>query len=229
MKVVVLTGAGISAESGLATFRSDTGLWAEYRIEDVCTPEALQRDPTTVLEFYNLRRREAASAEPNAAHHALAELERHTEVQIVTQNIDDLHERAGSRRVHHLHGEVFKVRSMENFNLVMEARDDIIVGDLAPDGSQLRPHVCFFGETPYGFELATDWAMQADVFVVIGTSLNVYPAAGLVDMTQAERIVLIDPDPPRIGWLEGRLEVINEPASLGVPKLVRGLLANEPA
>lgn len=223
MKIVVLTGAGISAESGLSTFRDGDGLWANHKIEDVCTPEALRRNPELVLDFYNKRRREVLAAQPNPGHIALAELARHHDVSIVTQNIDDLHERAGSEDVLHLHGEVFKVRSVREFGLVLETHGDINIGDLAPDGHQLRPHVCFFGESPYGFDHAVGLAQAADIFVVIGTSLNVYPAAGLVDMTRAGRIILVDPHPPEIGSLMGRLEIIAQPASTGVPQLLAQL------
>jgi len=221
VKIVVLTGAGISRESGLATFRDSDGLWAGYDINEVCTPTALSRDPGKVLEFYNMRRREVAAALPNPAHLALAELEQHASVSIITQNIDDLHERGGSSHVVHIHGEVFKVRSMRDFGLVQETRGDVNVGDLAPDGAQLRPHVCFFHETPYHWSEVTELALDADIFAVIGTSLQVYPAAGLIDITRAPQIVLIDPNPPRIGTMGGRLTIIEEAASVGVPQWVQ--------
>ncbi len=223
MHIVALTGAGISRESGLKTFRDEDGLWAGYKIEDVCTPRALAEQPQRVLEFYNLRRREVVSAEPNLGHFALAELEKHHTVTIVTQNIDDLHERAGSTEVIHIHGEVFKARSIVDFDLVQEVRGDFNLGDLAADGAQLRPHICFFHETPYDWDRATGVVSGADLLVVIGTSLQVYPAAGLVDITRANRIVLIDPNPPQIGGRRSRIEVIAEPASIGVPQFVRQL------
>ena len=222
MHIVALTGAGISRESGLKTFRDEDGLWAGYRIEEVCTPFALAENPAKVLEFYNLRRAEVRGASPNAAHLALAALEGSHEVTIVTQNIDDLHERAGSTQVIHIHGEVFKVRSMDRFDLVVEARGDVNLGDLAPDGAQLRPHVCFFHETPYDWEAAEEAVRAADVLVVIGTSLQVYPAAGLVNLTRAERVVLIDPNPPEL-QLGREIEVIAEVASVGVPAWVAKL------
>lgn len=224
MRIVVLTGAGISRESGLKTFRDSDGLWAGYRIEDVCTPEALARNPQYVLDFYNMRRAEAANAEPNAAHFALAELERHHEVTVITQNIDDLHERGGSTDIVHIHGEVFKVRSCADFDCVQEARGDVNLGDLARDGSQRRPHVCFFGEMPYRWEEAVDLALQAEVFVVVGTSLQVYPAASLAEITRAAKIVLIDPNPPGFLASSDRLEIIAEPATVGVPMWVGGMM-----
>ena len=220
MQIVALTGAGISRESGLKTFRDEDGLWAGFHIEDVCTPEALARDPHRVLEFYNMRRKEVREVEPNAAHFALAELETYHHVRIITQNIDDLHERAGSTEVLHLHGEVFKVRSMENPGYVVETRDDIALGDVCPEGGQLRPHVCFFGETPYEWMQAVEWTERADIFVVIGTSLQVYPAAGLVHMARRAHKVLIDPHPP---IERGEIEVIAKIATEGVPQWVRAL------
>lgn len=227
MNIVALTGAGISRESGLLTFRDTDGLWAGYRIEDVCTPEAWRKQPEAVLDFYNMRRREVLAAQPNAAHVALAQLESHLTASgkgtltIITQNVDDLHERAGSRRVHHLHGEVLLARSEYEFDLVQEVRGDIHIGDLAEDGAQLRPHICFFHETPYGWEIAEAAAQEADIFVVIGTSLSVYPAAGLVDITSATELVLIDPNPPRLHGARVPIEAITEPAGTGVPAWTR--------
>ncbi|MBS1703653.1 MAG: NAD-dependent deacylase [Armatimonadetes bacterium] len=223
MNVVVLTGAGISRESGIKTFRDEDGLWAGYNIEEVCTPTALARDPQKVLDFYNLRRREVAACEPNAGHFALAELEKYADVTVVTQNIDDLHERAGSTNVIHIHGEVFKARSIDDDELIVEVRGDFNLGDLAPDGGQLRPHVCFFHEMPYRWNEVAFLAMDADVFAVIGTSLNVYPAAGLVDVTKAKSIYIIDPNPPRVASRWGNIEVIAEPATSGVQRLVEVL------
>jgi len=230
MNIVALTGAGISRESGLLTFRDTDGLWAGYRIEDVCTPEAWRRQPEAVLDFYNMRRLEVIGASPNAAHLALAQLEEHLEstgkgsLSIITQNVDDLHERAGSKKVHHLHGEVLKVRSEFDFDLVQEVRGDVQIGDLAPDGAQLRPHICFFHETPYDWEFAQQAAEEADIFVVIGTSLSVYPAAGLVDITSASEVVLIDPNPPRLHGFRLPVEVTAEPAGIGVPDWVKRYL-----
>lgn len=179
--MVVLTGAGISAESGLKTFRDSDGLWEGYEIEDVATPRAWKKDPKLVLEFYNYRRKNVLEAEPNAAHRILAQLERDFDVHIVTQNIDDLHERAGSTKVLHLHGEIFKMRSEVDEELVYEIKGDINIGDKAEDGAQLRPHIVWFEEPVPMIERAAGIVRQADLFVVVGTSLVVYPAAGLVN------------------------------------------------
>lgn len=179
-KLVVLSGAGISAESGLKTFRDSDGLWEGYRVEDVATPGAWRRDPQRVLDFYNLRRQNVAEARPNAAHTGLAELEKDFDVTIITQNIDDLHERGGSGRVLHLHGEIFKMRSEWDETLVYEIRGDIQLGDTAEDGAQLRPHIVWFEEAVPMMEQAIPLVRGADIFVVIGTSLVVYPAAGLL-------------------------------------------------
>lgn len=215
MNIAVLTGAGISRESGLQTFRDGDGLWNGWSIEEVCTPQALAGNPARVLEFYNHRRREAAQAEPNEAHLALARLEARHKVLIVTQNIDDLHEQAGSSEIIHIHGEVFKARSMVDFDVVVEVRGEIHLGDLAPDGAQLRPHVCFFGETPYRWDEALAAVEGCDLLAVIGTSLSVYPAAGLVHMARRKQVVLIDPNPPSVPSL---IEVVAAPATIGVPR-----------
>ena len=180
-KLVVLSGAGISAESGLKTFRDSDGLWEGYNIEDVATPRAWRKDPQLVLDFYNYRRRNVLDARPNAAHHGLAELEKNFDVTIITQNIDDLHERAGSTNVLHLHGEIFKMRSERDIELVYEIKGDIKIGDKAEDGQQLRPHIVWFEEPVPKIEEAIPVVRQADIFVVVGTSLVVYPAAGLVN------------------------------------------------
>lgn len=180
-KLVVLTGAGISAESGLKTFRDSDGLWAGYDIEDVATPRAWKKNPKLVLEFYNYRRKNVLDAAPNAAHIILAQLEQDFDVHIITQNIDDLHERAGSTKVLHLHGEIFKMRSEVDEELVYEIKGDIHIGDKAEDGAQLRPHIVWFEEPVPMIERAAAIVRQADLFVVIGTSLVVYPAAGLVN------------------------------------------------
>jgi NAD-dependent deacetylase len=180
-KLVVLTGAGISAESGLKTFRDSDGLWEGYNIEDVATPRAWRKDPQLVLDFYNLRRKNVAEAKPNAAHIGLAELEKDFDVYLITQNIDDLHERAGSTKVLHLHGEIFKMRSEETADLVKEIRGDIRLGDCAEDGCQYRPNIVWFEEPVPMIEEAIPIVHGADIFAVIGTSLVVYPAAGLVN------------------------------------------------
>lgn len=222
MHVVVLTGAGISRESGLKTFRDGDGLWEGYRIEDVCTPRALASHPQRVLDFYNFRRREVLGVEPNAAHHALVLLEKRFRTSIITQNIDDLHERSGSSRVLHIHGEIFKARSIHNFDVQQEVQGDINLGDLAPDGHQLRPHICFFEETPFGWDEALELTETADVFLVIGTSLSVYPAAGLLDITPAKRKMLVDPNPNVRG--RNGIEIIQETATAGVPAVVQELI-----
>jgi len=179
--IVVLTGAGISAESGLRTFRDSDGLWEGYEIEDVATPRAWKKNPQLVLDFYNDRRRNVRDAEPNAAHKALAALEQWYDVQIVTQNIDDLHERAGSTNVLHLHGEIFKMRSEHSYELVYDIREDIQLGQTATDGAQLRPHIVWFEEEVPGILTAAQLMGEADVFLLVGTSLAVYPAAGLIN------------------------------------------------
>jgi NAD-dependent deacetylase len=222
MHIVALTGAGISRESGLKTFRDEDGLWGGYSIEEVCTPRALAQHPERVLEFYNFRRREIVNAEPNAAHFALAELASQHLVSIITQNIDDLHERAGSKNVLHIHGEIFKARSTYDFEVQQEIRGDIRLGDLADDGHQLRPHICFFEEAPYDWETAIMLAESAEIFLVIGTSLTVYPAAGLLDISNAKRKVLVDPKPNAKG--RANVEIIAESATEGVPRLVAELL-----
>src|SRR5687767_273364 len=180
-KLVVLTGAGISAESGLKTFRDSDGLWEGYNVEDVATPRAWRKNPQMVLDFYNYRRKNVLDAQPNAAHIGLAELEKNYDVQIVTQNIDDLHERAGSTNVLHLHGEIFKMRSEKNEDLVYPIYDDINLGDTAEDGEQLRPHIVWFEEAVPMMEIAIEVVKSADLFLIVGTSLLVYPAAGLVN------------------------------------------------
>jgi NAD-dependent deacetylase len=223
MKVVILTGAGISSESGLKTFRDSDGLWAGYNIEEVCTPMALAADPQKVFDFYNMRRQEVMASQPNAGHHALVELEKHHEVTIITQNIDDLHERAGSSKVIHIHGEILLARSIDDFEVQVRIENDFHVGDVAYDGGQLRPHVCFFHETPYFWPEAQELAIEADIFVVIGTSLHVYPAAGLVDVTKAQTIYVIDPNPPQIQSRYANIKVIAEPATTGVPRLLSEL------
>ena len=180
-KLVVLTGAGISAESGLKTFRDSDGLWEGYDINEVATATAWKRNPGLVLEFYNMRRKNVAGAQPNAAHLALAELQQNFQVHIVTQNIDDLHERAGSESVLHLHGEIFKMRSEKNEDLVYPIYDEIQLGDKAADGAQLRPHIVWFEEPVPMMEEAIEVVKTADIFLIVGTSLVVYPAAGLVN------------------------------------------------
>ncbi len=200
MKLVVLTGAGISAESGLRTFRDSDGLWEGYNIEDVATPEAWERDPELVQEFYNERRRQVVAAEPNAAHFALAALERNYDVEIVTQNIDDLHERAGSKKVTHLHGIITKSQSDINPNITYPiSGTEINMGECCELGSQLRPHVVWFGEAVPMIEVAATICSKADLFILIGTSLAVYPAAGLIDFVPSGTTkYIIDPKTPNV-------------------------------
>ncbi len=181
IKLVVLTGAGISAESGLNTFRDSGGLWEGYNIEEVATPHAWQKDPERVLHFYNMRRDNVRNAQPNEAHRILADLEAHFEVHIITQNIDDLHERAGSSWVLHLHGEIMKMRSVHDEHQLYDCPGDIRIGDLAEDGGQLRPHVVWFEEPVPLIGHAMPHMQTADIFLLVGTSLAVYPAAGLMD------------------------------------------------
>ena len=223
-KLVVLTGAGISAESGLKTFRDSDGLWEGYNIEDVATPRAWRKDPQLVLEFYNYRRKNVLEAQPNAAHFGLAELEKHFDVTIITQNIDDLHERAGSKNVMHLHGEVFKMRSEKNESLIYEIRDDIKIGDRAGDGEQLRPHIVWFEEPVPMIEKAVPVVHSADVFVVVGTSLVVYPAAGLVNYAPWEiPKYIVDKRIPYTSDIDN-LVTIEKPATEGVKELIEKLI-----
>ena len=199
LKLTVLTGAGISAESGLRTFRDADGLWEGFNIEDVATPRAWRRDPQLVLDFYNQRRRDVAGAQPNQAHKVLAELEQYFDVTIVTQNIDDLHERAGSTKVMHLHGEIMKMRSDRDEHKLYSISEDIALGHKAPDGGQYRPHVVWFEEPVPMIEEAIPVMYAADIFLLAGTSLAVYPAAGLVDYVK-ENVVkyVIDKHIPNV-------------------------------
>lgn len=220
-RLVVLTGAGISAESGLKTFRDGDGLWESHAIEDVATPEAWVRDPELVLRFYNERRTQVRRAKPNPAHRALAELEQAGfDVRVVTQNIDDLHERAGSRDVLHLHGEILKARSSVDSRLLYPLpRGDIKLGDLCDKGSQLRPHVVWFGEAVPTYPYACDIVAEADLLLVVGTSLSVMPAAMLVDQAPVEcPCILVDPNASQLSpnWVKA----LDAPASEGVPALV---------
>lgn len=222
-KLVVLTGAGISAESGLRTFRDSDGLWEGYDVREVATPGAWKQNPQLVLDFYNMRRRDVANAAPNAAHLGLAELQSDFEVFIITQNIDDLHERAGSRNVLHLHGEIFKMCSEKDRSCVQEIRGDIRLGHLAEDGHQFRPDIVWFGEPVPMIEAAARITAQADIFVVIGTSLQVYPAAGLLQVApRGIQKVLIDKHIPDMGTVPN-LILIEQPATTGVKALLNML------
>jgi NAD-dependent deacetylase len=220
-KIVVLSGAGVSAESGLKTFRDGDGLWEGYNIEDVATPRAWKKDPQLVLEFYNYRRKNVLDAVPNAAHIGLAELEKKFDVHIITQNIDDLHERAGSTKVLHLHGEIFKMRSERNEELVYEIKGDIKIGDKAEDGTQLRPHIVWFEEPVPKIEEAIPIVYGADIFVVVGTSLVVYPAAGLVNYTAFDvPKYIIDKRIPYVSSTSN-LTAIEMPATEGIKELLK--------
>ncbi len=226
-KLVVLSGAGISAESGIPTFRDANGLWHNHRIEDVATPEAWKRNPALVLEFYNHRRRQLLDVKPNAGHLALAELEKTFDVRVITQNVDDLHERAGSTKVLHLHGELRKVRSERFEHLVYPWDKDLNLGDRCERGAQLRPHIVWFGEAVPMLERAAEIASEADIFLIVGTSLQVYPAAGL--MHYAPRhipVYYVDPLPQVNDALGGmpHLIVIPEPASTGIPYVAKLLV-----
>lgn len=225
-KVVVFTGSGISAESGIRTFRDHDGLWENYKIEEVATPQAWEKDPVKVLEFYNMRRKEVLNALPNAAHLSLVKLESAFEVRIITQNIDDLHERAGSSSVMHLHGEIKKARSSVDENLIVEIDGwEMKQGALCPKGSLLRPHIVWFGEMVPMLDAAAELVAEADIFIVIGTSLAVYPAASLVSYApyDCEKYLI---DPSAAVHLNG-VRIIREKAGSGVPGLVDLLLKKE--
>lgn len=223
-RLVVLTGAGISAESGLKTFRDSDGLWEGYNVEDVATPRAWRKDPQLVLEFYNYRRKNVLDAQPNAAHYGLAELQKDFDVTIITQNIDDLHERAGSTNVLHLHGEIFKMRSERDEELVYDIRGDIKIGDTAEDGQQLRPNIVWFEEPVPMIEKAIPVVRSSDIFVVVGTSLVVYPAAGLVNYAPWNiPKYIIDKRIPYTSEI-ANITAIEKPATEGVRELVSILL-----
>lgn len=222
--IVVLTGAGISAESGLKTFRDSDGLWMGYRVEDVATPGAFRKNPQLVLDFYNMRRKDVAAAQPNAAHTGLAALENDFKVTIITQNIDDLHERGGSSNVLHLHGEIFKMRSVDDENTIYDIRGDITVGDTDAKGSQLRPHIVWFEEPVPMIEIAVSVLRTADYFVVIGTSLQVYPAASLLHYAPGYLPkFIIDKKIPAVHSY-ANLHMIEKPATEGVEELRKMLL-----
>lgn len=226
MKIVVFTGAGVSADSGIPTYRSSDGLWAKHRIEDVCTPEALARDRAKVINFYNMRRREMAGKLPNAGHRAIAELEQLFDVEVITQNIDNLHEQAGSTKITHLHGELTKLRSSENPDLIVEiGLRNQELDEVAEDGSPLRPHIVFFGEAVPMFDRARELVQQADILVIVGTSLAVYPAASLVGWVKSVDvpIYVVDPSTPKIPFLRNKIFHIKDRAAVGLPKLVNQL------
>lgn len=225
-KIVVFTGAGVSADSGIATFRDADGIWANYRVEDVCTPEALRYNRSTVIEFYNMRRRESLSKKPNAGHIAIAEMEQWADVQVITQNVDNLHEQAGSTRVLHLHGELMKLRSESNPNLIYNIDGwEQSLDARAEDGSLLRPYIVFFGESVPMFEPACEIVAEADILIVVGTSLAVYPAASLVHYVRDRQvpIYLVDPGTPDTALIRNPLAHIKERGAVGVPELVKRL------
>ncbi len=223
-RIVVLTGAGISAESGIKTFRDADGLWEGHDVMEVASPLGWEKNQELVLDFYNQRRRQLLKVQPNLAHYGLVKLEEKFEVQVITQNIDDLHERAGSSKVTHLHGELLKARSTFDENLIMDWRKDICVGDFCEHHSQLRPHVVWFGEAVPIFEKALEITEKADILIIIGTSMQVYPAAGLVDFAPNNiPVYFIDPKPNIAESSE--LEVIPKKAVEGVPVLVERLLS----
>ncbi len=229
-KIVVFTGAGVSADSGIATFRDADGLWANYRVEDVCTPEALVRDRATVIEFYNKRRKELFEKKPNAGHYAIAELERDFDVQVVTQNVDNLHERAGSTRVTHLHGELMKLRSQTTPDLIVDIEGwEQRLTDCAPDGSLLRPYIVFFGEAVPAFETAARIVAEADILIVVGTLLAVYPAASLVNYVRDCNvpIYIVDPANPNMSLVRNPVTHIKANSAIGMPELAERLRAEK--
>ena len=229
-KIVVLTGAGMSAESGISTFRDSGGLWEKYPVEQVATPEGYAANPKLVIDFYNERRKQLLNVEPNMGHRILAELEKKFDITVVTQNVDNLHERAGSTKVIHLHGELTKVTSSREPNNPEYIKElspecyDVKIGDLAGDGSQLRPFIVWFGEAVPMIETAIDYVEKADIFVIIGTSMNVYPAAGLLNYVGGNvPVYLIDPNPVNISS-NRKIHVISKGASEGMENLRKILL-----
>ena len=222
--IVILSGAGMSAESGIMTFRDMGGLWEQYNIEEVASPIAWANSPQLVLDFYNQRRKQLMEVEPNAGHYALVALEKKFNVQIVTQNVDNLHERAGSSNVLHLHGEMMKVRSVVDEKLIYEMDHwELKLGDTADDGHQLRPHIVWFGEAVPMIEEAVPIVQQADILLIVGTSMQVYPAAGLVSYANTETPkYFIDPNAEELNY--PNLSCLREKAGIGLPKLVKELL-----
>ena len=219
--LVVFTGAGISAESGLGTFRDSGGLWENYKIEEVATLEAFVKNPELVLDFYNLRRRQMIKSKPNDAHYSLNLLEKKFNLSIITQNVDDLHERSGSKNVLHLHGQLNQSMSTNDGRVFDIEGSELNIGDCCPLGSQLRPNVVWFGEMVPNIQIATEIVSKADIFIIVGTSLNVYPAASLLDYaSESCRVILIDKDPVVIDGIE----ILAESATIGVPSIVDKLL-----
>lgn len=227
-KLVALTGAGISAESGIKTFRDSDGLWEGHDVMEVATPEGWHKNQDLVLDFYNKRRQQLKEVNPNLGHQILAELENHFDVYIVTQNVDDLHERAGSSKVLHLHGELLKVRSTKNRELILDWTNDLLTGDLDKNGHQLRPHIVWFGEEVPALEEAISIVEEADYLAVIGTSLQVYPAAGLISYTYSiTPVFYIDPKPISIPNIQNKVEVIAKTATEGVAEMRKKLFELE--
>ena len=224
-KLVVLTGAGISAESGIKTFRDSDGLWEGHNVMDVATPEGWRKNQELVLDFYNQRRKQLHEVKPNLGHLTLAELENDYDVNIITQNVDNLHEKAGSSKVLHLHGELLKVRSTKDENYILNWETDLINGDVDPKGNQLRPHIVWFGEDVPALEEALTIVQNADIIIIVGTSMQVYPAAGLIHYGKPNApIYYIDPNPATITDLKNPLEVIPMTATEGLPYLREKLL-----
>ena len=227
-KIAVLTGAGVSAESGINTFRDADGLWEGHDVMEVASPQGFVQNPELVLDFYNQRRRQLSTVEPNAAHLALATLEVSYEVTIITQNVDDLHERGGSTHVLHLHGELLKARSVKNERMILDWSTDLNVGDLCPDGNQLRPHIVWFGEMVPLLDTAATIVETADIVIIIGTSMQVYPAAGLVNFARpGTRIYFVDPRPSISQNDFNDLTILKETAATGVPTLVANLMNDQ--
>ncbi len=227
-KIVVLSGAGISAESGISTFRDSGGLWEGHDIMEVASPQGWNKNPSLVLDFYNKRRKQAMEVQPNAGHLALVELEKKFEVSIITQNVDDLHEKAGSSKVIHLHGELQKVRSTIDPSIIYTLEGwELKINDVCEKGSQLRPHIVWFGEEVPMMEVAIREAENADIFIIVGTSLQVYPAAGLIHhVPRSARIYIIDPHMPSVPWSEN-LNLIHATGTKGLPELADILLSAE--
>ena len=220
-RLVVLTGAGISAESGIQTFRDADGLWEGHNVMEVASPEGYAANPELVLNFYNERRKQLLEVAPNKGHENLVALEQSFNVEIITQNVDDLHERAGSKKVTHLHGELLKVRSSVDENMVLDWKKDLVLGDLCPNKSQLRPHIVWFGEMVPMLDKAIEITKKADILVIIGTSMQVYPAAGLIDYIKPNTpIYFIDPKPAVSKGSFNNLTIIEEVASVGTEKLM---------
>ena len=224
-KLVVLTGAGISAESGIKTFRDVDGLWEGHNVMDVASPEGWHRNKELVLDFYNQRRKQLLEVKPNKGHFGLAELEKDFDVHIITQNVDNLHEQAGSTKVLHLHGELLKVRSTKNEDYILDWQNDLVIRDVDDKGHQLRPHIVWFGEMVPALEEAISITEQADYVAVIGTSLQVYPAASLVEYVNPNcNVFYIDPKPAKIYNLKNHIEIIPLRATQGVPVLKEKLI-----